>query len=458
MRSLFHIITAIIAIFRIYSVPAVFGTYGSVTGGGGGNAFGVGLTQYEQAVKSGVFDQIISIDYDDAIYTDKKMNARLLFIIESMNSKPAGTSIVRGFQKTLQQDLIYASNATQATPGAAGAAYTIELLTSAMKDQVQEQATLELDYTPAAGYTNYVYVPETTGKAGTATQLIVKPIDPTLIVGKAAGAGNGVPANCKLNVTGTWFGQGTGSVKALSFFPEYIENYVQEQKTPYEYATLAAKENLYVKGTLKNMLDDDAKRSHLLLKEKTLLFNGPAYKLGILASTDTVQIGYMGGLIYNLRTYSPNYKTYSVWSYDTYDEFQYTLFDPERDDDVGKRLLVCNKAMRKFFTDLKKDKPGIDWAPNGTYGIPGIRTVVSDAGQFDVMVHPRIHARYPDMDKPFGMALYLPYIQHRPMEPTQLTTNIQANDVRSRKSEYYSAWTYLMYQPVYHGLLEYKAP
>ena len=260
-----------------------------------------------------------------------------------------------------------------------------------------------------------------------------------------------------LNITGTMYPQGSASVTPVSFFPTVIENYTQIQRTGYEYAKSAAGENLYVKGTLKNMLMEDARRDHLLKMEKTLLFNGPKYKKTIAATTETLQLGYMEGLIYTVKTNSSNATSFTsgAWNYDIFDQFQWSLFDPELDDDVGKRLLVCNKATRKFFYDLKKEKYLVNdiKANDGYYGIPGISSVYTDAGVFDMMVHPRVHARYPAMADPFGLALHLDYIQFKPYEAVHLETNRQNRDVHGRKDEFICEWTYLLHQPVYHGVL-----
>lgn len=436
---MFKILFFIYSFIMLYAFPSVYAN----------------LTEYGDAVKTGVFDQQIKIDYSDEIYTDKKLSARLLYILDMMGSKPAKTTVVKGFNKSMQDDILASASSAHGTNNTAGAEVTIELANASMKNQITERATLELDYVPTTGFTNYVYVSSKDSSSGTNDdrKVKVKPIDPAKKVGKDASAN--FPASTLVNVTGTWFEQHAASVKPVSFFPTVVENYTQIERTGYEYSETAAQEDLYTKGTLKNGLMEDARRDHLLKQEKTLLFNGPKYKKDIAAQTDTVQIGYMQGLIYTVKTESPNVKSYDVgaWEYDLFDEWQFNLFDPELDDEVGKRLLICNKAMRKFFTDLKKEKPGIEIAPNDTYGIPGIQTVVTDYGSFDLMVHPRINARWPSKDNPFGLALHLDYMEYKPFRKTRLKTGIQNNDVDGAKDEFISEWTYLMYQPVYHGMI-----
>jgi hypothetical protein len=214
------------------------------------------------------------------------------------------------------------------------------------------------------------------------------------------------------------------------------------------------------------MLDSTAKDLIIAYGEKMLLSESAGYhkataRLG--ASDDDVNIGVMRGLIHWVKygditnnIVSPAVKSYSTWSYDVFDQWQWSLFDPELDEVGDVRLLVCNKAMRKTFTDLKNQRIFVQSIePNDTYGIKGVKTIQTDAGSFDMLVHPKLHKRYPDIDKPMGLALTLPMIEYKPMIKPTLYANIQAPDVTGKKAEYRWAFTYMLHNAgtAYHGIM-----
>lgn len=414
------------------------------------------LISYDDAITSGVFGQLINIDIGDRIFDNKVVFAPMYYLLNQFTKDQALTSVVRGYDRIVQKDILFTAAAftSQAT---AGEALTLTLNatgTAYDKNNLIERQIIELDFTPGSGYTNEVYV---YSKNNTDTTTIsVKSTNPSLKIG--TGSGEEVAANTLMNCLGTFFAQKTGSVEPISFFPTLIENVYQYFKTPYSLDEVAMKERLFVKGTLRDMQDTDAQQAHLNLIEKSFLFQGEAYRHDTHYSPtiDRTQVGKMRGLIYWLKNGgSDTAQGYETWSIDEFDDWQWKIFDPELGDVNGKRLLIANKATRKFFTDLKTAKQGVELAPNDTYGIPGITTIYTDSGQFDLFVHPKISARYNDPQKPFMMALTPTMITINPLIDTYLANGIQANDNTELKAEYRTAMTYKLHNAAtpYHGIL-----
>lgn len=423
-----------------------------------GLKFGVELT-YDDATTTGIRDNQVNVQYDDRIYDDRQLKGRLLYLIDMMSSSEAKTSIQRAFDRTMLKDII---SLAVSKDSSVTAGEEIEINIGAnKKDNVIEHQLLEFGFIPTgSGYTNMGIVSD---KATSNTSTIkIKPYDPAKKFGIAAG--QAVPADTIISIIATANQAWQGSPDPISAQPRVIENYVQIMRSPYAYDDIVAKENLYTKGTIKADLDAMAKDFMLLYGEKMLLSESPGYykktaRLG--SSDDKVQLGIMRGLVHMLKygditngIVSPAVKSYTTWDYNVFDNWQWALFDPDLDDIAEVRLLVCNKAMRKFFTDLIQQKRAY-WEPTDAYGMKGIRTIYTDAGQFDLMVHPRVHARYPDMDKPFGMALTLPFIEYKPMIKPYLAANIQPVDYMGKKSEYRWAWTFLLHNigTAYHGIV-----
>ena len=412
------------------------------------------VTPYGEALKTGVFDSMINIDYGDEVYRNKVLHAPLLYIIDMMRSKPAGTSTVKGFDEIVQKSQVTTVAAITSQTALATELTLTDTFTANEKHNMVEKQILQFNFVPVGtNYTNYCYVSDKMNSTDT-TSIKVTPIVATEYFGIANGTP--VPTSTKVNILGTYFQDYSGSVSPISTSPTTFTNYVQYFKTPFGYGDIAAKENLYIKGTIMNRLETDKRAIHLAENEQSFLFQGAAWQKNVTTSLLTEQNATMEGLIYAIKnSSSPAIKSYTTFSYDKFDDWQWNLFDPELEDQAEKRFTICNKAMKKFFTDLKKDKPGVELVANDTYGLPGIKTIETDAGTFDLLTHAKIHRWNSDKDKPYAVALTLPMIEFNPMIPTYLALNIQDNDETGRKGEYRSAWTYKLHNrdTAYHGLL-----
>lgn len=416
------------------------------------------IVAWSEAVKSGVFKQMIKIDYSKKIWDNKARYMPAQSILNKFKKRQASSTITFGWDRKVMKDIVYTG--ASFTSQAAVAELNLELAEGDINHVLQEQ-NLMLGFTPTdtENYTNDVFISSKT-VSGNVAAVKVKPVDPTKKIGIASGVT--VPTGTVVNVLGTIFNQYSGSVSPIAFFPTKVTNYQQYFKFPYEYDETAAKEDLYVDGTLKNMLDKDAQFAILLQREKALLFNGKKYKKDAIVS-DKTQRAKMQGLIYSilygddLGNVSPAVVGYNTaFTMDKFEEFQFNLFDPELGDPYMKRLVFGNKAARKKFTDMKNSMQSVrEITPNKSYGALPVDTIYTDAGVIDLVVHPRIAARYPEMDKPFMLALTPPMVEMVEMTPTYLAANIQNPDVTGFKSEYRSQFT-AIYNNIgtpYFGLL-----
>lgn len=410
---------------------------------------------YDQAVKTGIISQRVDIDYGPKIYKDRVNVSPMLYIMDNMRSRPAKTTTIKGFEQRSYKRTVTATSAI-VPAGSVNTANTLATVSLSADDvkSVQVNSTFEIMFSGSitGNYTKYVYVYD----KPTTTTIRLLPIDSTKAVRSAAGTD--FPSGSKLWRTGSMFGQNDRSVDGVSTHVNVIENYTQIFRNPYELSESAKLENLYANETERNRLMEEARYEHLLGIESALLFNGPKV-LNTQTSSSSVQRGYLEGIYYTITQNSGNHTTYSdpVDIMDAFDDWQYGLFSPRIiDGNQFKRFLLCNKAMRKHFHNIKEQKPGIEIGPNGTYGIPGIDTIRMDNGyEFDAYLHPMIDERYPDEDKPFGMALHLAYMEFRPYRRTKLNANIQYNDQDGIKDEFKGEYTYLMYIPELAGVIEY---
>jgi len=439
-RKLFHIAVLMVQAFMLLSITVKYSDDD--------------IKSWDSAVKSGVFKQMIKIDYSKKIWDNKARYMPAQAILNRFKKRQATSTITYGWDRTVMKDILYTSAAF--TSQSSVEALTLPL-TSGDKNNILQEQNLMLGFTPTdPAYTNDVFV----YSKGSGDSVSVKPVDPSKMIGIASGVD--VPSSTLINCLGTIFNQYSNSVDPISFFPTKVTNYQQYFKAPYEYDETAAKEDLYVDGTLKSMLDADAQYFLLLQAEKALLFNGKMYKHDAVVA-DKTQRAKMQGLIYTLLNGDPQgnvspavvgYNT--TWSMEKYEEWQFKLFDPELGDPYGKRLVFGNKAARKVFTDLKNKMQSVrEITPNTSYGVKGVDTIYTDAGELDLLVHPRIAARYRDIDKPFMLAVTPPMIEIVEMTPTYLAANIQNNDVTGFKSEYRRQLT-AIYNNIgtpYHGLL-----
>jgi hypothetical protein len=435
----------IVSLFAILSVKGAF----------------TSVTPYGEAQKIGVFDDEISVMYDKDVFFNNSQYSKLLSILEhpSIPSINLDSYVYKGYDQDALKTMIML-NADFTTATVAGAAVTFTLVLDD-KFHITKNMILRLPYSASAGYTNEVYVADRhDDPAGTnnRTTISVKPTDATKMVGKSAGF-TGYNTNYpRLNVVGTWFDDYSESVKPASTNPYLIYNYVQYQKAGYRYGKLAAKQNLYTAGSLRLRRDTQAKQHLLKLMQKTMLFGGQRYRSGITLPTEVNEFSKMYGLedwILAEGTVNKLYtSTISTGLIDDFEEWLWGMNNTDIETEATKRLTACNNALIKWLTDVKTSKPGIELAPNDSYGIPGVTTVRWGNKELDLFVESAINEVHNNIEEPYAMALTPTRVKVAKMIPVTLEVNIQNRNVSGFESQYEVAWTYLLHgaKSSYHSI------
>ena len=419
-------------------------------------AFSAVVTPYSNAIKVGVIDDQINVMYDKEIYWNKQQFAKLLSLVDNpkIPTIKLDSYVFKGFDQKVVKTMIALNG--DFTTGSAGSEVTLTLVQDD-KYHVTENQILKFSYTPSAGYTNEVYVSDRMD-ATNRTEIKVKPVDATLCVGKSVGYTGYNTNDPTINCLGTFFDDNSASAKSVTTNPEVIYNYVQLQKSSYEYGKMAAEQNLYTAGTLKNAKDSMTKALHLKLMQKTMLFGGTRYRSGIALPTSVTEYQKMWGLedwILTNGTANKGYtSTIATGLIDDFHEWLWLMADPDLGGPAKVRLAACNNAAIKWLTDVVANTPNLQLTDVTSYGLPGIKRVNWGHMSLDLMVESAINERYSTQDKPYIMAVTPSMIKVAKLEPTTLYANIQNNDVHGYKSEYRTAWTFLLHNSAtaYHGI------
>jgi len=420
-----------------------------------------GLTSYDKAVDTGVFNMMINVDVGEHIFTNRRLRSPIVSIDRMLGRERSGTQTMRGFDKVIIKDILFLPNATTSQTSSPGAELTLTL-SGTDKNNLTERQVIELDFSPTDNtvYTNEVLVSDKLPNSLTDIKVIAT--DATLLIGVESGTP--IPANTLMNCLGPRFDEFSDVVEPVSFYPKPFENYAQEFAWSYKYSFMAGKQNLYgpIKnkyGELRKQLDADAKETLLALVEKSLIFNGKPKKKEVLQSTDTVQFGQVGGLIWSIRnSLSPAVTTnYGTWGYSVWENWEWLFSDVDKDP-AFKPMIWGNRAMEKWLRDEKAiDHPSWTWesVPEDTYGIPFVKYIETDQAKFEFAIHPAIHRRWPAMDKPAFIAitpamLFIDYIEGLDF---QLRANLPTTK-RGHISEYYVALGARWYNlnTAYHGV------
>jgi hypothetical protein len=241
---------------------------------------------------------------------------------------------------------------------------------------------------------------------------------------------------------------------SISFFETPIENFYTFMRHPYLYNDLAAKMNIYDKKSLRWRLHSDAQKMFLAGMNDEFLYGGKQYYKGVTANGEasSTQISKMRGLFYNIRNGgSPavvGYDGTTTTFMEAHDSFMWLIANPRLKED--RRMTICDQAYQKFWTDLKYQRPGIDIAPNDTYGISGITSVKTGYGNLtlDLFVNDKVaewqrKITGADPNKPFACTI-IPYkIKFYTAKPITLYTEIQSGRSSDHEAEFRGAFTHL---------------
>lgn len=399
--------------------------------------YGADIISYSDIPVDGVLGEQAIIQYGDSITDNKVLWSPTYSLLTKFGKTPMTSNPVKDWDRIVAKDFLTLSSNFNSSE-TAGEELTITLAQDD-KNNITVGQNLRFAFTPAtSAFTNEVVVTDKRWSTDRTT-IKVKPVDLTLKIGINTGAAAVVAATYpKVLVLGTMHNVISDAQKGLSFQPTTVQNYHQFFRQSYEWSMIEEKYKLYTKGSIRNKQMEDTRAKFLRDIEKALIYNGNYVSRSVAdTSQATLQATYefskMKGIEYWIKNGgSPAVSGYDSFDYDTFDDWQWLLFDPELMDTANRRFVLTNKAGRKFFTDLKKDKPGVELAPNGAYGIPGITTVYTDAGTIDLYAHNLINMVYSDKDKPYFLALTLPFVKIYEHTKPQLRT-----DIGDRKSSGY---------------------
>jgi len=452
--KLISTLTLILGVFALFSEKVIFGN----------------IISYGDAVAQGVFDSQMVIQYDTEIYDDKEIYSPMMSILSKYGTEKATSNPVKGFDKKVITRIFTVTEAftSQASPT------TINIkLASKDKNSIVDYHKLMFSFTPTgAGYTNEAIVTDKWPLVGSPAAvddyyIQVRASDPSLKLGIASGISI-PPTTTYCFTVGTMFPNIAEASSPVSMFPSAIYNYISHIKWGYAYGNLEARMNLYDKKGLRYQLDRDAQMVFKSLKEDDFLFSGAGYIKNITDSKEThsTQVSKQQGLIYGIKNGgSPAVKGYDTSTQtfeEAHEEWIWKLADPELGAIGEKRFCPCDQAYLKYWTDKKKDKPGIEISPNGAFGIPGVTKVYTGYGNLvlDCFVHPKISAWQRkltgnDLSKPFVMATIPSMIKTYTLDPDELYTNIQAPSLTGKWAEYRWAGTNIVHNidTPYFGIL-----
>lgn len=414
---------------------------------------------FQDAVKTGIISQRINVDYSEELYSDRPSVGGIFTILNELRkrSKQALTSTVRGFEQREAPDIIITNGAVNPATDLNNPEVTFVLkstpryINACHKDQTVKLLINVTTGYSAEGVITYVDVATNTIK--------IKSIDAAKYLGKGAvGTYGAIPDATRILITGNVNQENAGANDQPTILPSPVSNELQTIRDNYALSLEVQKQRMYGQNERTRLLESCRYR-HQKNLPKTLLFNGSSSNV-VQTATSTTQIRYAAGIERQILDNSPKNVEYENAEdfYDAFDQFQFGLFDPMLvDGGQWVRFLGGNKAMRKFFTDLKRDKPGIEITDhpgyNTEFGISGVQKIKTDAGEFHLYVDPLIQQVYPNIDEPYGMALHLNYIEIKMMQDTMLRANIQNPDVLGAKDEFVTILSNLLYLPELHGII-----
>jgi hypothetical protein len=426
---------------------------------------GNGLTTYNDAVVQGAYQQQMVISYDTNVYEDVEPYSKTMALLSKFGTETTDSNPKRGFQKTMPKSVFTLKADISIVEPSANNTVNVKLGYKEKDNLIKNQTCIFSFTSTGSGFTNEAIIIDKfpaieDGEGGLGAiagdyYIQIKPYDPTEKFGIANNTTISKDTTF-IKFKATSYPDSSTSDTPPSWGEEVIENFYTFIKFPYAYNDLVASMNLYDKKGLKWRKDRDARIVFNGMKEDEFLFGGKVYYKPVTDSRDaaSTQKSKMKGLIRSVKVGgSPavvGYDGVLTTFADAHEEMMWALADPKIHE--NKRMVFCDQAYQKYWTDQKTSKPGVELAPNDSYGIPGITTVYTGYGnlELDLVVNDRISEWQRlitgnDRNSPFALAC-IPYkikIYNFKDHEDRLYTEIQARDSTDHKSEYRCAFTWL---------------
>jgi hypothetical protein len=420
--------------------------------------------------------QKVAIDYSSRVYYDQALSCPTVLLIDKYTDEHiAESTLARGFDQntikhTTKDDVGTNVGQTTTTPVSL-------VLPSGFKYNLTVGQEFVGDFAPStSAFTNFGRI-TTCNYETDQTTITVEGWFPTLKFG--IDGSTAIPVGTVYAFAGTRSAQSAGRTLSPMTAPKTIANEFQVIRLAYGMSSIAAVEKQYIDGTPESVTEAEKKGEFNRKRERTMLFN-PVY----LSNPDgTWNVGYrkgptaptsapdtdsaMAGVWYQVKAgYTANNDSSGSWAYQKnsfnieidLDGFSAKLNNVSLEDVAKRRLTLITSGLRNKITVLKRDKSGVELAPNDSYGIPGVETLYWGSMTLDLMVSEALEERFPDPANPAALAVTLPFIEYRVMPGFRphLRLNITpTNDVWTIENEFAVVESNLVHQAgtAYHGCL-----
>lgn len=414
---------------------------------------------FAAAVKSGVIATTdrVNIDVVEPLYSDRPKEFGLMTMMDKLKRNKTKTTNTKGFEERMSPDVVVSGAAVNTTAVSTGGNVVLPVATGMGKHFYAGQ-TIKLLLNTASGWTDVGRVQSVSGD-----NVTVKPINTTSYKFGAYSNAAGIPAATRILLTGNANEELAKATLNPIVLPNRVINNTQTIRHNFMISKEGEMERVYGVDEIAR-LSANMHYNHAREIYKSLLFNGSSFMTrqgfdtaGAVDYTQNTHLNYSQGIEATLLANSDKNVQYTAGSdlYASFSGYQFNLFDLMVAGGTDTRLALANKAAKKFFTDQKKNKGWYIFNNDefrDVFGIPGVKTVETDQGKFDLLVDGIVDRVYTGEDLPYIMGLHLRYVELKDFLKTMQRTNIQDNDVLGRMDECVSIFTNLVFLPEAHGI------
>lgn len=441
------------------------------------------IYQLHDVSSSDAWAQQVAIDYSDIVYYDQALACPTTMLIDQYtNEHLAESTFCRGFDQNTIKHTSYFTlpvgggghSATNVGQTVAGTPVWITI-NALDKFNIADNYMIRGAFTPStAAFTNYGQVVDVAYTYDTIS-IEITGWDPTLKFG--IDGGTQIPDNTPLFFSAPRQTQAGGRILTPQTAPKVITNEFQIIRLAYGMTEISATEKQYIAGTPQSKVEMEKRGEFNRKRERAHLLNpATSYRKGPTSPGDSWGMdtdSAMAGII-------PEVKSYFTGNTDKTGSYQYTkgnfnivndldafcakLNNVSLEDIAKRRLTYITSALRNAITVLKRDKQGVELAPNDAYGIPGITTLEWGSMTLDLMVSEALEENFtpistiapPDVYAAFAMTL--PMIEYRvfPGFRAHLRLNVTpTNDLWTIENEFAVVESHMVHQPgtPYYGFM-----
>jgi hypothetical protein len=401
-----------------------------------------GLISYSEMIQTRAWGKVVQVDYSSKIYDNEVLSCPTIALIDQFtNIHQPTSSIALGWDRNIKKEIIPLAVAFNSQ----GSYTPVDITLNAQdKDHMCVGCRLRFDFTPTAGFTNVAVVTDKKQTANT-TVITIIAYDGVSKIGTSGTVS--IPINTNIMILPGAAARGADAGLGVAQFPTTITNEYQDIRWPWELDDITQNEKLYVEGTPENIFERQKRGEFNRLREGALLFNPASWFDPVtFAATSTRQNSSSSGLLHAIMTGgSPANFPYVSHNMDALDTWTALLDNSSLDDVAKTRFTLINSAFNNSLSKIKRDKPGVELAPNDSYGIPGVKTLYWGGLQLDLFRHWMFDKWFGTTD-PVACAITLPLIEYRPLKRPYLRMNLQLPGETKVKHELRTVETWLGHQ------------